>query len=58
MTENIDVDLSEVLSRCMSLETAASNLGEFVLAVAGCQLVQAEKLGCREFGFHSIGITL
>jgi altronate dehydratase large subunit len=58
MTENIDVDLSEVLSRRMSLETAAINLGEFVLAVAGGQLVQAEKLGHREFGFHSIGITL
>ncbi len=58
MTENIDVDLPEALSRRRSLETAARNLGEFVLAVAGGQLVQAEKLRHREFGFHSIGITL
>ena len=58
MAENIVVDLSKVLSRCISLDAAAANLGRFVLRAANRQLVQAEKLGHREFGFHSIGVTL
>ena len=58
MAENIDVDLSKVLSRGTNIEEAAKNLAEFFLTVAGGLLVQAEKLGHREFGFHSIGVTL
>ena len=58
MAENIDVNLSEVLLRRMSIETVASNLNEIILKVANGHLVQAEKLGHREFGFHSIGVTL
>ena len=47
----------EVLSRRLSLEAIADNIEKWVLAVARGQLVQAEKLGHREFGFYSIGVT-
>lgn len=58
MAENIDIDISGVLAGDISLDEAAYIITAQVLEVAGGKLTQAEKLGHREFGFHSIGPTL
>ena len=58
MAENIDMDISDVLTGDMSLDDAGRIIVAKVLEVAGGKLTKAEKLGHREFGFHSIGPTL
>ena len=58
MAENIDMDISDVLTGDMSLDDAGRIIAAKVLEVAGGKLTKAEKLGHREFGFHSIGLTL
>jgi altronate dehydratase large subunit len=58
MAENIDMDLSDVLTGDMSLDDAGRIMVAKVLEVAEGKLTKAEKLGHREFGFHSIGPTL
>ena len=58
MAENIDIDLSDVLTGEMSLDDAGRIIAAKVLVVAEGKLTKAEKLGHREFGFHSIGPIL
>ena len=58
MAENIDIDLSGILTGDMNLDDAGRIIAAKVLEVAGKKLSKAEKLGHREFGFHSIGPTL
>jgi len=58
MAENIDIDLSGILTGDMNLDDAGRIIAAKVLEVAGGKLTKAEKLGHREFGFHSIGPTL
>ena len=58
MAENIDIDLSGILTGDMNLDDAGRIIAAKVLEVAGGKLSKAEKLGHREFGFHSIGPTL
>jgi len=58
MAENIDIDLSDVLTGEMSLDDAGRIIAAKVLVVAEGKLTKAEKLGHREFGFSSIGPIL
>ena len=58
MAENIDLDLSPVLYEGLSIEDAGKNIFSYALRVAEGELVAAERLGHREFGFHRIGPTL
>ena len=58
MAENIDLDLSPVLSEGLSIEDAGKKIFSYALRVAEGELVAAERLGHREFGFHRIGPTL
>ena len=58
MAENIDVDVSGVLSGAMNLKQAGRLIMEKVLDVASGGMVSAEKLGHCEVGFHRIGPTL
>jgi altronate dehydratase large subunit len=58
MNEHIDIDLSPVSADEMSMECGANAIIDLMLKVANGNLVQTEKLGHREFGFHSIGPTL
>ena len=58
MKENIDIDLSRVLTGEKSLAGAGEEIFDRVVRVAGGDPANAEVLGHREFGFHSIGPTL
>ncbi len=58
MSENIDVDLSGVLTGAMSIAQAGRLILDMVLEVARGKLIAAEKLGHCEFGLHRIGPTL
>jgi len=58
MSENIDVDLSDILIGKMGINDGAQIILDKVFNVAKGDLVAAEKLGHCEFGFHRIGPTL
>jgi altronate dehydratase len=56
--EKMYVDLSPILADQMSLEQGADLITALIVEVAEGKRVQAEILGHREFGFHTIGPTL
>jgi len=58
MAENIDVDLSDILLGTKSIKDGADGVVKKIVDVAKGELVAAEILGHREFGFHRIGPTL
>ena len=49
MAEHIDVDVSGILRRELTLETAGDALIEMVVRTANGRLTAAEALGHREF---------
>jgi (2R)-sulfolactate sulfo-lyase subunit beta len=49
MSEHIDVDVSGILRRDMTLEEAGDLLIEMILRTANGRLTAAEALGHREF---------
>jgi altronate dehydratase large subunit len=52
MADNIDVDVSGVITGADSFEQAADRLFTDVIAVASGRAVSAERLGHREFAIH------
>ena len=58
MRENIDVDVSAILSGTISVEEAGQMIYQAMLDTAGGRLVAAELHGHREFGIPRIGPTL
>ncbi len=58
MAENIDIDLSGLMSGIGNLTGASDMVFKKVIKIAQASLPSAEKLGHYEFGFHSIGPTL
>jgi len=58
MAENIDLDLSSIISGQLSVEEAGRKIFSYVLRVASGERVAAERLGHCEFGFRRIGPTL
>jgi altronate dehydratase large subunit len=58
MADNTDFNAGGIADGSMSLEKAASELWDLVLAVADGQPTRAEALGHREFGIRRIAPTL
>jgi len=58
MTDNIDVDVSGVMSETESLDAAADRLLTEVLAVCSGRPTAAERLGHREFAIHRRNPTI
>lgn len=58
MRENMDMNVAAILSGALSIQGAGEAIYRRIFAVANGELVAAEKLGHREFGFHRIGPTL
>jgi altronate dehydratase large subunit len=57
MSDNIDIDVSRVLSGSESLENAANRTFKYVIEVASGKLTKAEIFGHNEFGIFKIGPT-
>jgi altronate dehydratase large subunit len=58
MADNIDLDVSGVLTGSETLDAAADRLFDEVLAVASGTPVKAETLGHREFAIHRANPTI
>jgi altronate dehydratase large subunit len=58
MADNIDVDVSTVMSETESLDAAANRLLSDVLAVCSGRPTAAERLGHREFAIHRRNPTI
>ncbi|MFN0226422.1 altronate dehydratase, partial [Paenibacillus sp. KR2-11] len=58
MSDNMDVDVSDLLEGTMSLEEAGLAVWSEIAAVAGGKLVKAEILGHTEFSINRIGPSL
>jgi altronate dehydratase large subunit len=58
MADNIDLDVSGVLTGSETIDAAADRLFDEVLAVASGTLVKAETLGHREFAIHRANPTI
>jgi altronate dehydratase large subunit len=58
MADNIDVDVSGILSDMESFDAAAERLFEVVLETASGGAVAAERLGHREFAIHRRNPTI
>jgi altronate dehydratase large subunit len=58
MADNIDVDVSGVISDAESLEGAASRLFDEAIAVCSGRPTAAERLGHREFAIHRRNPTI
>lgn len=58
MSENIDIDLSGILDGEKNIKDSADVVLQKIIDVVKGELVAAEILGHREFGFHRIGPTL
>jgi len=58
MADNIDVDVSGVMSETESLDAAADRLLTEVLAVCSGRPTAAERLGHREFAIHRRNPTI
>jgi altronate dehydratase large subunit len=58
MADNIDLDVSGVLTGGETLDAAADRLFDEVLAVASGRPVKAETLGHREFAIHRANPTI
>jgi altronate dehydratase large subunit len=58
MADNIDVDVSAVITAAQSLDAAADRLGDELLAVCSGTPTAAERLGHREFAIHRRNPTI
>ena len=58
MADNIDVDVSGVMSEDETLDAAADRLFGEVLEVASGRPTAAERLGHREFAIHRRNPTI
>lgn len=58
MAENIDVDLSGIVSRTMSIREGGTLLYDRLLQIAEGQETASERLGHREFGLYRISPIL
>ena len=58
MADNLDMDVSGVMSETETLDRAADRLFEEVLAVASGKETAAERLGHREFAIHRRNPTI
>ncbi|WP_426451922.1 UxaA family hydrolase [Paenibacillus sp. S-38] len=58
MSDNMDVDVSDMLEGTMSLEAAGAAVWEEIAAVAAGKLTKAEILGHTEFSINRIGPSL
>ena len=58
MAENIDVDLSGIISRTLSLSDGGDRLFDTLLRVAEGEETASERLGHREFGLYRISPIL
>ena len=58
MAEHIDLDLSGLIQKDLTLDGACDMIHRAVHRIAGGALTCAETLGHREFGFHTSGPTL
>jgi altronate dehydratase large subunit len=58
MADNIDVDVSGVVTESESLDSAADRLLVEVLAVCSGTATAAERLGHREFAIHRRNVTI
>jgi altronate dehydratase large subunit len=56
MSENIDVDLSDIVMKGATLDSGADRIMALIEAVANGQLTQSERLGHREFVMPAFGI--
>ena len=58
MADNIDLDVSGVMTDTETLDDAADRLFDEVLAVASGKQTAAERLGHREFAIHRRNPTI
>ncbi|GGA28929.1 UxaA family hydrolase [Paenibacillus physcomitrellae] len=58
MSDNMDVNVGEMLDGTLSLESAGSRIWEEIVAVANGKLTKAEILGHTEFSINRIGPSL
>jgi altronate dehydratase large subunit len=58
MADNLDLDVSGVLDRSETIDTAADRLFDEILAVCSGKQVAAERLGHREFAIHRRNPTI
>src|SRR5205814_4400596 len=58
MTDNIDVDVSAVMTKIESLDLAADRLFDELIGVASGRPTAAERLGHREFSIHRRNPTI
>ena len=58
MADNLDLDVSGVLDRSETIDTAADRLFDEILAVCSGKPVAAERLGHREFAIHRRNPTI
>ncbi|MDQ3348842.1 MAG: UxaA family hydrolase, partial [Acidobacteriota bacterium] len=58
MADNLDMDVSGVMSESETLDSAAQRLFDEVLAVASGKETAAERLGHREFAIHRRNPTI
>jgi altronate dehydratase large subunit len=58
MADNIDIDVSAVITRAESLDAAASRLFEQILGVSSGSETAAERLLHREFAIHRRNPTI
>lgn len=58
MSDNMDVDVSDMLEGTLSLEEAGSLIWQEIAEVAGGKLTKAEILGHTEFSINRIGPSL
>jgi altronate dehydratase large subunit len=57
MKDNIDIDVSPVITGESSIPAMGEDILRHILAVAAGRLTKAESLGHREFGIYKIGPT-
>ena len=58
MADNIDLDVSGIITETDTLDGAAARLFDEVLAVVGGKETAAERLGHREFAIHRRNPTI
>lgn len=58
MTDNMDVDVSEVLAGTLSMKDAGTQIWQEIVEVANGKQTKAEVLGHQEFSINRIGPSL
>ncbi len=58
MEDNMDVDVSQILSGTMSIEASGDAIWKEIQEVAEGKLTKAEILGHQEFSINRIGPSL